>query len=252
MLRYETLDSMTTPEGLDLRLVRHGREIFILLDGGELMSTRRHGSEVALAEVGCRDLPNPKKPRVLIGGLGLGYTLRAALDVLPPGADVCVAEIFPRVVAWNRSFLADLQKGALSDPRTRIVEKDAYEVIGEGNWDAILLDTDNGPQAWCLEGNRRLYDRRGLERIHGALVPSGMLAIWASNQDPRFVKQLSKAGFDASSQTARAHRGKGERFALFLARKRQVSERPSGKGKTPRRSAKKRQTQSARSRRRTR
>jgi spermidine synthase len=220
MLPYETLDSMTTPEGLDLRLVRHGQELFILLDGGELMSTRRHGSEVALAEIGCRDLPNQKNPRVLIGGLGLGYTLRAALDVLPPGADVCVAEIFSRVVKWNRTHLADLQQGALSDRRTRIVEKDVFHVIGEGNWDAILLDTDNGPQAWCLEGNRRLYDRRGLEAIHQALVPRGTLAVWASNHDPRFVKLLSKSGFEASSQTARAHHGKGARYALFLAKKR--------------------------------
>lgn len=220
---FETLDSMTTPEGLDLRLVRHGQEIFILLDGGELMSSRRHGSEVALAEIGCRELTNKKNPRVLIGGLGLGYTLRAALDVLPPGADVCVAEIFSRVVVWNRTHLADLQGGALNDPRTRIEEKDVFRVIAEENWDAILLDTDNGPQAWCLKGNRRLYDRRGIDRIHQALVPNGVLAVWASNHDPRFVKLLSKAGFDAHSQTARAHKGKGERYAVFLAKKRPVA-----------------------------
>lgn len=220
MQPFETLDKMTTAEGSVLHLLRRGRDFYIMLDGGELMSSRRHGSEVALAEIGCRDLVDRKRPRVLIGGLGLGYTLRAALNMLPKDAEVCVAEIFPRVVSWNRTFLRDLDDGALDGRRTRIVEKDVFDVLAGGSWDAILLDTDNGPQAWCLQHNRRLYDRRGLDRIYGALMPKGVLAVWASNHDPRFVKLLSKAGFEARSQTARAHKGKGARYAVFVAKKR--------------------------------
>ena len=218
MKPFETLGSFTTPDGQELTFHRRDQHYFVYLDGEELMSSRAPGSERALAELACGDLG--PKPRVLIGGLGLGYTLRAALDVLPRGAEVVVAEIFASVVEFNRTHLRDLQKGALTDRRTRIVEADVWGVLLErGPWDAILLDVDNGPNAWCLDSNRRLYDRVGQMQIQATLKPGGVLAVWASQPDPRFVKSLRKSGFDARSHVARGQGGKGLRHTVFVARR---------------------------------
>ena len=168
MKAFETLDRFTTPDGQALTFHRRGADFFVYLDGEELMSSRAPGSERALAELACAGLEG--RPRVLIGGLGLGFTLRAALDVLPGRAEVVVAELFAKVIEWNRTWLGDLQAGALTDRRTRIVHADVWELVErEAPWDAVLLDVDNGPEAWCFEANSRLYDRAGLERIRAAL-----------------------------------------------------------------------------------
>jgi spermidine synthase len=169
-----------------------------------------------VAELACKDLGD--RPRVLIGGLGLGFTLRAALDVLPPRAEVVVAELFAKVIDWNRTWLADLQSGALTDRRTRIAHADVWDLVRPGGpWDAILLDVDNGPEAWCFDANSRLYDRPGLERLRAALAPGGVAAFWAAQADPRFLKTLRKSGFKARSRTVRARGGRGARHTVFLA-----------------------------------
>jgi len=214
---FETLDRFTTPDGQELTLHRRDRDHFVYLDGEELMSSRAPGSEQALAELACGDLQG--RPRVLIGGLGLGFTLRAALDVLPPGARVVVAELFAAVIQWNRTYLANLQGNALTDRRTRIEHGDVWNLVrSKGPWDAILLDVDNGPEAWCLKRNGRLYDQPGLLQLQAALAPGGRIGFWASQADPRFVKTLRKSGFDARSHTVRAHAGRGAKHVVFVAR----------------------------------
>ncbi len=217
MKAFETLDRFTTPDGQQLTFHRRDGDYFVYLDGDELMSSRAPGSERALAELACANLGG--KPRVLIGGLGLGFTLRAALDRLPPSARVVVAEVFGSVIEWNRTYLPDLQGDALTDRRTRIAHADVWDLIRrEAPWDAILLDVDNGPVAWCLESNRRLYDKPGLLQIQAALAPKGVAAFWSAHPDPRFLKTLRKAGFEASSHTVRAHGERGSRHAVFVAR----------------------------------
>ncbi len=220
MRPFETLANVTTPDGRRLTLHRHDRDFFIQLDGNELMSSRAHGSEVALAKLACRELPDAKRHRILIGGLGLGYTLRAALDVLPKRAEVVLAEIFPCVVAWNRLHLADLGR-PLEDPRVRVHEQDVRALLGDScghPYHAILLDVDNGPSAWCLEANHRLYDRDGLARIKRSLTPGGVLAVWSTHRDPAFVKRLRQCGFTVRTETVRARGRKGSRHTIFLAR----------------------------------
>ena len=217
MKAFETLDRLTTPDGRQLTFHRRDGDYYVYLDGDELMSTRAPGSERALAELACDGLEG--RPRVLIGGLGLGFTLRAALDVLSPGARVVVAELFDKVIEWNRRYLSGLQGGALTDRRTRIAHADVWDLVErEAPWNAILLDVDNGPEAWCFDANRRLYDRAGLARIRAALAPRGVAAFWAAQADPRFLKTLRKSGFEARSHTVRASRGRGARHAVFVAR----------------------------------
>lgn len=217
MKAFETLDRFVTPEGQELTFHRRDGNYFVYLDGDELMSSRAPGSERALAEMACSELSG--MPRVLIGGLGLGFTLRAALDALPAGATVVVAEVFSCVIDWNRTYLPDLQDDALTDRRTRIVHADVWDLMRkEASWDAILLDVDNGPEAWCLRSNHRLYDRPGLAQIRAALAPGGLVGFWSAHSDPRFVKALSKSGFQASSHSVRAREGRGARHTVFLAR----------------------------------
>ncbi len=216
MKAFETLDRFTTPDGQELTFHRRDGDYFVYLDGDELMSSRAPGSERALAELACGELKG--KPRVLIGGLGLGFTLRAALDVLPAGAEVVVAEVFASVIEWNRTYVADLQGNALTDHRTRIAHADVWDVIRcEGPWDAILLDVDNGPVAWCLDSNRRLYDKPGLLQIQAALTPDGVAAFWSAHPDKEFLRALRKTGFDAHSRAVRARRGRGARHTIFVA-----------------------------------
>ena len=217
MKPFETLERFTTPDGQELTFHRRDGDHFVYLDGDELMSSRAPGSERALAELACGHLSG--RPRVLIGGLGLGFTLRAALDVLPPGAEVVVAEVFACVIEWNRTYVPDLQGDALTDRRTRIERGDVWDVLrGRAPWDAVLLDVDNGPEAWCLESNSRLYDKPGLLQIQAALAPGGVAAFWSAHPDPRFLKLLRKSGFDARSHAVRARGEKGAKHAVFIAR----------------------------------
>ena len=220
MKPLQTLDTFRTPDGQDLVLLTRDDDFFIHIDGEELMSTRASGSEIGLAEVGCRDLP-AEGPRVLIGGLGCGFTLRACLDVLPPSAEVVVAELFPVVVDWNRTHLAHLNGKALRDRRTRIDTRDVWEVLadaGERGFDAILLDVDNGPGAVCVEANHRLYDRDGIEHLRRAMAPGGRIAVWASQPDPHFANRIRKRGFAVRTHTIRSQgRGGSRRHVVITA-----------------------------------
>jgi spermidine synthase len=220
MRPFETLDRVSTPGGHELSLHHHDGHYFIHLDGEELMSTWVHGSESALAELACQGLPPTRHPRILIGGLGLGFTLRAALEALPKGAEVVVAELFPRVVEWHRRFLTHLGR-PLDDPRVLLHDGDVYGLLQESSthrYHAVLLDVDNGPADWCLEANRALYDLEGLQQIQRSLVAGGILAVWSSYPDPGFVKKLRQSGFEARSQTVRGRGSKGPRHTIFLGR----------------------------------
>ena len=220
MRPFETLDRVTTPEGRELSLHHHDGHYFIHLDGEELMSTWVHGSESALAEMGCEHVRGTPRPRVLIGGLGLGFTLRSALAILPRGAEVVVAELFPEVVEWNRAYLTNLGR-PLEDLRVRINKGDVVELLQMSpsrHYQAVLLDVDNGPSEWCLKSNGTLYGRLGLEQIRETLAPGGTLAVWSCYPDAAFVKNLRKAGFEARSQTVRGRGHKGPKHTIFLGR----------------------------------
>lgn len=221
MRPFETLDRVTTPEGRELSLHHHDGHYFIHLDGEELMSTWVHGSESALAEMGCKGLESTRRPRILIGGLGLGFTLRAALEVLPRNSQVVVAELFPRVVDWNRIYLTGRGR-PLEDARVRIHSGNVVELLQGGpsdHYNAVLLDVDNGPSEWCLRSNGALYDRQGLQNLKRCLAPGGRLAVWSAYPDPAFVKNLRQGGFEARSETVRGHGRKGPRHTIFLGRK---------------------------------
>lgn len=218
MKPFETLARTRTADGLPLTFHRRGGDYFIYLDGEELMSTRRNRSESALAELAWREVGGTGRPAVLIGGLGLGYTLRAALERLPAGGRLVVSELFPEVVVWNREYLPETA-AALTDPRVELTERDVRSVI-EGSidrFDAILLDVDNGPSAWCLESNAGLYEPSGIEAIRRSLKRRGVLGIWSVYPDPRFVRRLVAGGFKARTETVRARGGKGSRHTIFLA-----------------------------------
>lgn len=219
MKPFETLDTFTTPAGQRLTLHRRGDDHYIDLDGHELMSTRVHSSETALGTLGCDRWRDAEAPRVLIGGLGLGYTLTAALQALPPDAEVVQVEVFPVVVEWHRCQLKDLAV-PLGDPRLRIEIGDIVQIIARHRgkpYDAILLDTDNGPDATCIGTNASLYDDTGIELIKAALAPRGTLAVWSAHRDRAFVRRLRNAGFRVREETVRGHRGKGPRHTIFLA-----------------------------------
>jgi spermidine synthase len=219
MIRWEHLDTAAIPGGGELKLMRRGTEYSIMSGPIELMNSRLSGSEEALATLTCEGL----KPgaRVLIGGLGMGFTLRAALAVLPVGVEVTVAELVPAVVAWGRGLLAELFAGCLDDPRVRIYQGDVAEAIdaARGAFDAILLDVDNGPGGLNREANDGLYDAAGLGRAKRALKRGGVLAVWSSAPDDRFTGRLRKAGFAVEEKRVRATRsGKGARHVIWLAR----------------------------------
>ena len=230
MRPFETVDSTMTPDGQVLTLHRHDEDFYIRLDGHELMSSRVHGSEVALAQLACSDLLQDERPKVLVGGLGLGFTLRAALEILPRGAEVLVAEVLPCVIEWNHSYLNVLGT-PLDDPRVQVHERDVYDLLGRDcphPYDIILLDVDNGPSARSLNSNARLYRRHGVTRIAQALAPAGVVAIWSAYRDEEFATRLHQAGLKTTVVPVRARSGqigygqgrsRGSRHTIFLARK---------------------------------
>jgi spermidine synthase len=215
----DTIDSFETPDRERFSLVGDGHDFYFALNGAELMSTQRTVSEVALAEIGCRGLEGVRRPRVLIGGLGLGFTLRAALELLPPDAELVVAELFPQVVEWNLTHLRALYGPDLEDPRLRIVVGDVWDQARKGSWNSILLDADNGPEAFSLLRNGRLYGNIGLERFGSALLAQGTLTVWSADPVPGFLKRLTAAGFEASREIVRDERDRGQPYTIFVGRK---------------------------------
>ena len=207
MIPWKQIDSARVPGSeVELRLMRRGDEFSMKLGQNELMNSRLSGSEEALATLACRRLEAIKAPHLLIGGLGMGFTLRAALAVLGPKARITVAELVPAVIAWAKGPMAEIFGDSLDDPRTRIREADVMEVIQShaSAFDAILLDVDNGPEGLIRKANDALYDPRGLKASHRALRPGGVLAVWSSGPHPQFSKRLREAGFDVSEVAVRA------------------------------------------------
>jgi len=208
------------PDGEELRLYRHGRDFMIVLDRNELMSTRQRGSEEALATMTCARIAATPRPHVLVGGYGMGFTLRAALAALPADATVTVAEVLPDIIEWARGPMAEVAAGCLDDPRVHLVVGDVVKVIdtSPGTFDAILLDVDNGPDGLVRPDNNRLYSRRGLATAGEALRPGGVLAIWSAAKDERFVRRLHEAGFAVDEITVRARsNGKGAKHVIWFA-----------------------------------
>ena len=204
----------------ELRLFQRGDDFMIVLDRNELMSSRMSGSEEALAELTCRRSGQRSAPSWLIGGYGMGFTLRAALRILPAQASVVVAELVPEIIAWARGPMAALTANCLDDPRVRVAERDVRSLIDEadGTYDAILLDVDNGPDGLTHPGNEHLYSSRGLAAARAALKSKGVLAIWSAAPDPAFSRRLAQSGFDVEEVTVRGRsNGKGPRHTIWLA-----------------------------------
>jgi len=216
------LDEVDVPgDGGAMKLYQRAFEFSISVKNEELMNSRMHGSEDALAELACERLAGRQHPRVLIGGLGMGFTLRAALDHLGDQAEVVVAELVPAVVQWNRTHLAELAGRPLEDARTTVRESDVGLVIKEtaGAYDAILLDVDNGPDALTHAGNDRLYTHGGIAAAKNALTPGGFLGVWSAEPDKSFTKRLRGSGFKVEEITVRARGTKGRRHTIWLAEK---------------------------------
>lgn len=217
----ELLGETRAPDGTHIALTRQDREFVILAGGKPLMSSRRHGSEQALAAFGCRHVP-PASPHVLVGGLGMGFTLRATLDILPQSASVLIAELIPAVIEWNSGPLGPLAEHPLCDPRVHVVLGDVSDTIRDatGAFDAILLDVDNGPDAFTATGNASLYNDRGLADALNALSPGGVLAVWSAWEDRKFEHRLKYAGFSVHVERVRARlKEGGPRHTIFLGRK---------------------------------
>jgi spermidine synthase len=207
MIPWLQIDSARVPGAeVELRLMRRGSDFSMMLGQNELMNSRLSGSEEALATLACRRIEAVKRPHLLIGGLGMGFTLRAALAVLGPEARITVAELVPAVIAWARGPLAGIFGDSLNDPRANILSADVIEVIQSHPtaFDAILLDVDNGPEGLIRKANNALYSLKGLKAIRAALRPRGVLAVWSSGPNPAFTRRLREAGFDANEVGVRA------------------------------------------------
>ena len=219
MKPWELLREARMPDGTDMKLQQRDREYVIFAGGKLLMSSRMHGSEEALAALACERARKTQEPSVLVGGLGMGFTLRAALDVLPPGATVVVAELQPAVVEWNRGVLGPLAGHPLCDPRVRLVAGDVLTTLraSRDRFDAVLLDVDNGPDAFTTSTNAGLYQNAGLASIRAALKPTGVLAVWSAWEDRKFEQRLRFNGFAVHVERVRARlKQGGPRHTLFI------------------------------------
>ncbi len=221
MKPLELLGEARTPDGTLIALYRHDGAYLIRADGVELMSTRRHLSEDRLADVACAPLGAMPGIRVLIGGLGLGFTLRAALRHLPDDAEVVVAELVPEVIAWNADPQYGLSVDAMRDARVRVVQDDVTNVLraNPASFDAIMLDTDNGPGGMLMTENARLYARHGIGITKAALRDGGTVVYWSVGDDTKFVSALRASGLDVSIHRVRAHDTTGPIHTLYEARR---------------------------------
>jgi spermidine synthase len=216
---WEHLATAPTPDGYNLELWQHDRDYAIRADGYDLMVSRAHQSEDQMMALAC-----PRPPagaRVLVSGLGMGYTLRAVLDLLPPDGVAVVSELIPEVVEWNRGVLGLLAGNPLDDPRTEVEPRDVAEVIRESTnrFDAILLDVDNGPDAPTQQMNARIYTPDGLEAIHQALRAGGALAVWSVDEQRGFERRLQRAGFEPRTERVRAHGKRGGSHYVLVGTK---------------------------------
>jgi spermidine synthase len=219
---FELLGQALSPDGTVMKLMRRGDEYLILADGAILMSSRMHGSEEALATFACQWARTLMRPSVLIGGLGMGFTLRATLDLLSPDATVVVAELVPAVVEWNRGPLGPLAGHPLKDKRVRVEMGDVAVTLSSrsGQFDAVLLDVDNGSTAFTASNNAGLYDSRGIAAARAALKMDGVLAVWAAQDDRKFEQRLRNGRFDVQVQRVRGRLKKGgPRHTIFLSHK---------------------------------
>lgn len=220
MIPRELLGTAQVPAGEELKLYRRGADFMITLGRNELMNSRMSGSEEALAVATLDRLAGRSARHLLIGGYGMGFTLRAALAAMGKDDRATVAELVPEIIAWARGPMQALTGDSLADPRVRIIEDDVGALIGAGNrsYDAILLDVDNGPDGLTREGNDWLYSRAGLAAAKAALRPGGILAIWSAASDPAFARQLGRAGFAVEEFVTRARaNGKGPRHVIWFA-----------------------------------
>jgi spermidine synthase len=220
VIPWKLLDTAQIPGGGELRLKQRGTEYVIMLGTIDLMNSRLSGSEEALGTIACERLAGLEKPRILIGGLGMGFTLRAVLAKAAARAEIIVAELVPSVVAWAKGPMAELFGESLQDPRVSIVVEDVGHSIRSApkGFDAILLDVDNGPEGLTRLGNDALYEKPGLNAAHIALRPGGILAVWSSSGDKSFTKRLRTAGFVVDEVRVRAHRGQsGARHTIWFA-----------------------------------
>ncbi|MFT6733516.1 MAG: spermidine synthase [Polaribacter sp.] len=230
MIPWTLLGTAEIPNnGGRLKLTQRENEFSIHLTGvrGELMNSRVHSSELALAELGCAPIKNKENAHILVGGLGMGFTLSSALDSVSPSSTVVVAELVPEVLEWNRGVLGECAGRPLDDSRTQIYLGDVAQLLTakrakqtrKNDYDAILLDIDNGPEGFTHSDNDNLYSLRSLQAIRKALNVGGILAIWSAWADPLFILQLKKARFKVENHTVRAHKGAGSRHTIYLAKK---------------------------------
>ncbi|QJR37396.1 hypothetical protein [Gemmatimonas groenlandica] len=222
MKPYERLAEAAAPDGTVLTLYRHDGAFLLRIDGIELMSTRRSQSEVQLAALACRGLADRRDVRVLVGGLGFGFTMRAALERLGADAKVVVAEIVPEVIAWNRNPEFALAGAAMNDPRVDIRLGDVLPLLREhvGAFDAIMLDVDNGAESLTTKGNAKLYADAGIQAAIAALRPGGRVIYWSADADPAFAKALRRNGLTVTTEKSRAHGKKGAEHELIVGEKR--------------------------------
>ena len=225
MIPRKLLGSAQTPdESGELQLSQRGDDFFITYNGTELMNSRMHGSEDMLAKLACKPIAGRPKARVLVGGLGLGYTLAAALSIVRDDAAVVVAELVPAVVQWNRNMCGHLAGHPMEDPRVQVQEQDVCILLknGQEGFDAIMLDVDNSPDSMTQKSNDWLYTKNGLAKIYQSLRPKGILTVWSAASDTTFTRRLQKAGFTVQEKTVKARgSGKGGLHTIWVARRAQ-------------------------------
>lgn len=223
----EVLGSAVTPDNGEIQLIKDGTGYSIYTDGQVLMPSRTHGSEEAMAKIACHHISDVEQPRVLVGGLGMGYTLRAALDRLAPHAEVICGELMEAIVEWHRGPLGPLANHPIEDPRVKVVVGDVTELIRrpETGYDAVLLDVDNGPIPMTVVGNWWLYAKEGLTALRSAVRPGGILIVWSAGEDDLFLERMQRAGFRSETVRVaprtgrRKRRGRGYKHVLFIGRR---------------------------------
>lgn len=231
-MTWELLDSARAPgAGGELLFYKRGDEFSIRVSGTELMNSRQHGSEEELAELAVECLRNRQELRLLIGGLGMGYTLASALRCMSPADQVVVAELVPAVVRWNQEHMGHLAGNPLKDPRVQVREMDVAKVMQKEQkaWDAIMLDVDNGPEGLTRKGNNWLYGINGLSAAYFALRPGGVLAVWSAGPDKGFAQRLQKIGYEVNELRVRARRTRGDNHTIWLAIRPDDSKQKTGR-----------------------